>query len=375
MKTKLPKLIVAASESCADLLFATGFFAPDAFAFLQSGGKRRILVNDLEIDRARRQARVDAVDSLSEVAAKFAARSRKGLPSYNQSVLAWLKGHRVRSVLVPSDFPLGLADELRRAGLRVEPVKGHFWPEREFKTAAELRLITQALRLTEQGMERAMQVLKASGIARDGKLTYGGSVLTSERLRAEIDTVILQGGGLARDTIVAGGNQACDPHERGHGALKAHQLIIIDIFPRHVKSGYFGDLTRTVVRGRASEAHRHLWHTCLEGQARGLRAMKPGQAGGPIHEAIGNFFADEGYPTRIHRGRWQGFFHGTGHGLGLEIHEEPRFSQTIFKPGQVFTVEPGIYVHGLGGVRHEDVVTITSKKARLLTRAPKPLEL
>jgi Xaa-Pro aminopeptidase len=134
-------------------------------------------------------------------------------------------------------------------------------------------------------------------------------------------------------------------------------------------------MTRTVVRGRASEAQRKLWQTVKEGQALAIKAMKPGVDGGKVHDAVKDFFTERGYPTEVREGRQTGFFHGTGHGLGLEIHEEPRFSRTVFKPGQVITVEPGLYYPGLGGVRIEDVATITGEGVRMLSRFPKVLEV
>jgi Xaa-Pro aminopeptidase len=185
----------------------------------------------------------------------------------------------------------------------------------------------------------------------------------------------LRAGGLPANTIVAGGDQACDPHERGFGPLKADSLIILDIFPRDAKSGYFGDMTRTVVRGRASAEQRRLWETVREGQEMALKKMKPGVDGLNLHNEVKQLFADRGYPTEVRAGRQVGFFHGTGHGLGLEIHEFPRFQKTVFKPGQTLTVEPGLYYPGLGGVRIEDVVVVTKSGTRLLSRFEKRLEI
>ena len=168
-------------------------------------------------------------------------------------------------------------------------------------------------------------------------------------MRAEIDCAVLRGGGEPAHTIVAGGNQACDPHERGSGPLRSGELIILDVFPRHTVSGYFGDMTRTVVRGHATSEQRHLWETVRAGQQRALQGMKPGISGRILHEEVKQFFTNQGFPTQKHEGRWRGFFHGTGHGLGLELHESPRFSDTKFTRGQVLTVEPGIYWPGVGG--------------------------
>ena len=134
--------------------------------------------------------------------------------------------------------------------------------------------------------------------------------------------------GFRPDTIVAGGDQACDPHERGSGPLYADSLIILDIFPRDAKSGYFGDMTRTVVRGRASEAQRKLWETVKDGQALALRKMKAGRGrAGNSQGKSSNFSPSADFRRKLRKGRQVGFFHGTGHGLGLEIHEYPRLQK------------------------------------------------
>jgi Xaa-Pro aminopeptidase len=230
------------------------------------------------------------------------------------------------------------------------------------------------LRITETGLKRAMEVLKASK-PKGKKLIWSGKTLTSELLRAEIDTAMLRAGGTPTNTIVAGGDQACDPHERGSGPLHANSLIILDIFPRDAKTGYWGDMTRTVVRGRASEAQRKLWQTVLDGQELALREIKDGVDGMTIHKAIQALFKKRSYPTEIRNGVNVGFFHGTGHGLGLEIHEYPRLQKVVLKDRQVLTVEPGLYYPGLGGVRHEDVVVVTKTGSKILSRFPKPLEI
>jgi Xaa-Pro aminopeptidase len=371
-KKPLPRLIVASSEHDADMLYATGFFVPDPFILLQQGDRSAVVLSDLEIDRGRKEARTDEVVALSEISKLC----RKGKDSsFAEHVAAFLKVRKVRRAAVPESFPLGLATSLEKAGIRLVPQAGLFWKEREFKTAAELKLVRQAQAITEAGMARGMEVLRAAEIGPKKVLRWNAQPLTSEILRAEIDSAILRAGGLPANTIVAGGEQACDPHERGHGPLRGHELIILDIFPRTAKSGYFGDMTRTVVRGQASEAQRRLWETCLAGQEKAFSEIKPGQSGKAVQDGVRQFFTKNGFPTEQREGRWTGFFHGLGHGLGLEIHESPRIAATTFRAGQVVTVEPGIYVPGLGGVRHEDVVTITATGHRLLSRFPKPFEL
>jgi Xaa-Pro aminopeptidase len=357
------------------MLYATRFRAPDAFVFLESRRRTVLLLSDLEVDRGRREAQVDEVASYSELE-KELQRGKKHKPTFAKVVAEFLKRRGVKHAVTPRDFPLGLAQSLRGERIRLEAEDGTFWPQRQFKTPQEVKALEEALRIAEAGMARGHEVLRGTKVRKDGILGWRGRILSAEGLRVEMELAVVRAGGEARgDTIVACGEMACDPHERGKGPLSANQLIILDIFPRDSRSGYFGDLTRTVVRGRANEAQRHLWETCLVGQQRVLRALRPGLKGQKIHEETKAFFAKSGYPTTIRNGRWTGFFHGTGHGLGLEIHEEPRFAAATFRSGQVFTVEPGIYWPGVGGVRHEDVVVITDRGHHLISNFPKQLEL
>ena len=366
-KNEPTRLIVAASEQDPDMLYATRFFAPDAFIFLEERGKRTLVLSDLEIDRARKTAKADEFVSYSGLEREVQGNQKKA-PAYEKVLAHFLRKRGVKSALVPANFPLGFAQELEASKIRLRTTNGLFWPEREAKTEEELKLMRRALQITESGMARAMEVLGASNPGSGKKLTWSGKTLTSEILRAEIDSAILRAGGLPANTIVAGGDQACDPHERGSGPLRANSLIILDIFPRDAKSGYFGDMTRTVVRGRASEAQRKLWETVREGQELALRKMKPGVDGLKLHNEVKQLFTDRGFPTEVRDGRQVGFFHGTGHGLGLEIHEFPRFQKTVFKPGQALTVEPGLYYPGVGGARIEDVVVVTKAGTRMLSR-------
>jgi Xaa-Pro aminopeptidase len=368
------RLIVASSDHDPDMLYATKFFVPDPFIFLEQDGKRTIVLSDLEIDRARKQAKADEIVSLSQVEREVQGTQKKA-PPFEKVMSHFLRKRGVRSAVVPANFPLGYAEELSTRKIRVRATNGLFWPEREAKSEDELRQMRRALAITEKGLARAMEVLAASKPGPGKKLTWSGRTLTSEILRAEIDSAILRAGGLPANTIVAGGDQACDPHERGFGPLKANSLIILDVFPRDATSGYYGDMTRTVVRGRASEEQRRLWETVREGQALALKKMKPGVDGLKLHTDVKQLFTDRGYPTEVRNGRQVGFFHGTGHGLGLEIHEFPRFQKTVFKPGQVLTVEPGLYYPGIGGARLEDVVVLTKNGTRMLSRFEKRLEI
>ncbi len=370
-----PRLIVDDSERNADLLYSTRFMVGDPVIYLEQGGKKTLLLSDLEIDRGKRQAEVHEILSLSEFQKEHEKKLTKK-PMLHPTAVQFLLSRNVKRVLVPGTFPLVLARLLEKADLKVEVVEGAFCPERVRKNEDEMKNMRRALQITEIGMERGVEVLTNSDIGKANKLMWGGSILSSERLRAEIDSAILHAGGQPTNTIVAGGNQACDPHERGHGPLRADELIILDIFPRDAKTGYYGDMTRTFVRGKASEAQQKLYDTVVKAQKIGIDAVVPGGDGEAAHETIKKFFSDRGYATEKNgEGRWTGFFHGTGHGLGLEIHESPRYQACKFVVGQVTTVEPGLYYPGLGGVRIEDVVAVTEKGNRLISKFDKKLEV
>lgn len=377
MKSSENLLMVADSEHDANMLYAVGMFVPDPFIYLRLRGRATIVMSDLEIDRARRDAPHCRPLSLGGYQDKLRRVGVKS-PGHAQVIAAMLRERKIRHILVPPNFPLGLAEELKRLRIAVRPTRGSFFPQREQKSPAEVKKISAALMMAEVGMSEAMQVLRGAKIGRDRRLLYHNLPLTSEKLRAVIDTAILQAGGLAANTIVAGGKQGCDPHERGFGPLRAQEPIIIDIFPRSQTTGYFGDITRTVVRGRASEAVRRLYETVRQGQKLAFNQVRAGMRTADVHRAVVGFFGQQGYQTGRRQGRMAGFFHGTGHGLGLEIHEAPRLGQHStgkLVAGQVVTVEPGLYYPELGGVRLEDVALVTPNRARNLTRFEKQLEI
>jgi Xaa-Pro aminopeptidase len=369
------RLLYAASESDPDILYPTRFFAPDPFLFVEARGRRVMVMSDLELDRARRQASVDEVLSWSAFARRAAAAGTDG--SAAGIIAAILRQLKVRTAAVPRQFPLGLAMELDALGIRLEVEPDPFWPGREAKTREEVAAIRAALRAAEAGLEAGIAALRACAVGRDGWLKRDGRRFTAEDLRSAVNTRILAEGCLPSHTICAPGDQAVDPHEEGHGPIRAHAPVVMDIFPRSESTGYYGDLTRTVVRGQASAALREVYELVHEGVRLGHRRVRPGADGKAIHREIQALFDARGYRTGMKDGRMQGFFHGTGHGLGLQIHEPPSISArgTTLCAGHVVTVEPGLYYLGLGGVRIEDVAHVTPAGSVNLTRVPKVLEI
>ena len=370
-----PRLLYAASEHDADILYPTGFFAPDPFLCLIAGSRTILVMSDLEMDRAKRESKATHVWSWTRMAARSTPGA--GAPRAEHVIAACLKRLGTKRAEVPASFPLGLARNLEAMGFRLSVAKEPFWPAREIKTRDEVKKIEASLRAAEAGLLAGIEALRNTTIGRDGCLRAGGTKFTSEDLRGVVDTPMLKLGGIPVRTICAGGDQAVDPHEIGHGPLRAHAPIVMDIFPRSQATGYFGDLTRTVVRGRASDKLKEVYALVEEGTRLGHRRIHDGADGRTIHAEILALFDSRGFKTGMKDGRMQGFFHGTGHGLGLEIHEAPSISRrgSILRAGHVVTVEPGLYYLGLGGVRIEDVALVTKSGSRNLTRVPKFLEL
>jgi Xaa-Pro aminopeptidase len=368
-------LMFAAPEVDANILYASGFHAPDPFLYFRVRGKSGVVVGDLEIDRARAEAAVDRVVSLSE---RLQALEKRGATSPGIADVAadLLHSSRIRRARVPHDFPLLLADQIRDRGIRVEPVPEPFFPERVSKTSDETKLIAEVQRVAEHALEAGLAVLQRA-TAHRGYLHLDGTVLTAERVRRAIEVTALERGCLAKHTIVAGGDQGCDPHQRGSGPLRPDQTIILDVFPRSMRTFYYGDLTRTVVKGVASDEVRALHEAVLEAHRAALSLLRPGANGRDVHEAVVATFERLGYRTGVRNGRMQGFFHGTGHGVGLDLHELPRIGRTGTRIPEhaVVTVEPALYYPGIGAVRIEDLVVVGGRGPRNVTHFPKLLEI
>jgi Xaa-Pro aminopeptidase len=362
-------------ESDADFLYATGFVAPDPLFWFRKGRRSHLIVPPLELGRARATARVDHVLDASVIERRLARRHGTAPKPLDVPVEA-LRSKGVTAVAVPERFPLGTAEALRAAGVDVVVRAGSFFPGHAVKAPHELRSIALAQHANECALEAASAVLRAARIRR-GELFHDGTRVTSEMLKYVIDVELLRHGCIGRHTIVASGDQCVDPHDTGSGAIRAHTTVILDIFPRHTASGYFADMTRTVVRGRPGARVRAMYAAVEAAQEFAFARVHGGADAQAIHLGIVDLFRDAGFPTGVIDGRMQGFFHGTGHGVGLDIHESPSFGNrpSTLPCGAVVTVEPGLYYAGVGGVRLEDMVLVTDEGCENLTQAPKLLEI
>jgi len=372
-----PSVIYADSETDSNMLYATRIFIPDPFIYLKVRGKSFIIVTSLEYSRSKKEAAVDYVMSIEE-AMEGTLAGRNSHRNTADLLANVLREKKIKCIRVPWTFPTGLADELRGRGIAVNPVRDPFFPARTVKGLDEVLNIKKALRAAEHGMKAAVGALREARIPRRKEcLLLGGDTLTAERMRDIVHKAILEKQCTAKNTIVACGLQTYDPHQIGKGPLVANQPIIVDIFPRSNETGYYGDITRTFVKGTPSEWIRKAYEAVREGQRIAISHLSPGAQGTSIHNRVVRFFESRGFPTKRTENGMVGFFHGTGHGLGLALHEYPLLGRRpcILKDGHVVTVEPGIYYPEWGGVRLEDVVWLTKDGTRMLTRFPKILTI
>ena len=237
-------------------------------------------------------------------------------------------------------------------------------------------MITQSLRHTEAAIHKLEDLLRASKIV-GKKLRYRGQWVTSELLKKVLNVSMMENNCIGSHTIVASGNLGCDPHNEGTGTVWANQSLIVDVFPKSADSFYYADITRTFVKGKATPALKAQYEAVKAAQEKGIRMVAPGVNGRAVHQAIQKDMEARGYYTERRKGTMVGFFHGTGHGLGLDVHEPPRVnsSEHILKKGEVVTVEPGLYYPGVGAVRIEDLLVVTEKGHQNLTVYPKKLEI
>jgi Xaa-Pro aminopeptidase len=352
---------------------------------LRVAGKRYLAVSSLEYGRAAKSATVDELLSHEELGIISLARELKsGARAYAVAVANLLDelGASNSPVVVPADFGVVYADELRARGITLTPNGKLFDSLRRAKTEEEVSNIEKTQDAVEAACAHCVSILEEAEIGEDEVLNWRGDTLTSELLRAEIDVKLLRRGCSADGTIVAGGRQAADPHERGHGPLKAGESIIVDIFPVDLSTRYYSDMTRTFVKGEPNEGLQKMYDAVMESQETALSMIRAGVNGKDVHRKVADVLHEAGYKTNVHdqeegKPLTEGFFHGTGHGVGLEIHESPSVSLAGDEliPGDVISVEPGVYDPSVGGVRIEDLVVVTEEGCRNLTTFPKEFRI
>jgi Xaa-Pro aminopeptidase len=363
------RAVYATTMASADAMYLTHTHVPDAFVLLEHDGEKLGILSVLEFHRMKTQSALNVVLPLEEYCEKARAKFGADDPGPGDLLAVLLAERGLNAVRVGPDFPAKALRQAESRGIRVDVADGALFPERKIKSDYEANEIRKGNAASCAAYFAIEKILADAHIEKDGALSLSGEPLTSEHVKAEINVACIRAGAWAMETIFAGGDQACDPHCEGTGVLYANQLIVADIFPRLDATGYYGDMTRTYLKGRPTPEQTRLVETVAEGQKIALSRIHANADGREIHMAVTDFFTSRGYPTEKRDGRTVGFFHGLGHAVGLDIHEAPRMNRSgsALGEGNVVTVEPGLYYPGLGGCRIEDVVRVTKTGCEMLS--------
>jgi Xaa-Pro aminopeptidase len=372
-----PIVLIPSGESDADFTYATGF-SVETSLYIRFGDSDDVLVTSpLEIERARAQSKAKRKLLLDEAGYEDAG----PFVSYAHLAARMLREREIESARVSPRLQAGYLEAMRGAGLDVEVDRGLFVAERRHKSSEEARFIEAAQRAAEAAVVEVVSQL-AQADTRDGILWLDERPLTSERLYARASLLLGEKGFTCPDMIIAGSPECAMPHFRGEGPIRAGAPVIIDIFPASRTTHYHGDLTRTVVVGEVPEEIRRMHAAVLQALDAGIESIKAGASGRDVHQGVCQVLVDRGYgtTTRGFEGAEGGarMNHSTGHGVGLDVHEEPSLrgpNENTLLEGDVVTVEPGLYLMGLGGVRIEDTGMVTPdgfKNFTSLTRSLDP---
>jgi Xaa-Pro aminopeptidase len=348
---------------------------PDPFLLAETAGTTHVLISAMEIPRLEGLGlELHAPEELGSDDLRAQGLSRREIDDELQRRLIRKLG--VRSVVVPDRFPLRLADVLRADGVEVSVGQHLFDERRRAKTAAELAGIRRAQHAAEEGMRVARDLLRRATPG-DGGLVADGDPLTVERLKAAMAAAFVANGATFDEFIVAHGPQGAIGHHMGEGRILPDEPVVIDVWPKDDATGCYADMTRTFVVGTPSDELAD-WHRLTKSALDLAHAqVGPGASGRAIHEAVCDHYEAAGFPTQRTKEPGtaldRGFFHGLGHGVGLEVHEAPSLGLTSgdeLVAGDVVTLEPGLYRPDLGGVRLEDLVLVTEDGAENLTAFP-----
>jgi Xaa-Pro aminopeptidase len=359
--------VIYASSRDTDMRYLTHFTTSDPFVFFKKPGDHGvIIVSQMETGRASREA-----------TATVMTRTQAGLPEIlkteknpYRATAKMIAGQAGKKILIPPNFPIALANAMSEY-CTVVVDGGTVQSMRAKKSKNELLLMNNVQKVTEKAMARAISLIRSASVKK-GILHIDKKPLTSEQVKFSMHSLLLEHGCSAVDTIVSCGKDTAIPHITGTGPLKSDEPIVIDLFPVEEKSGYYADMTRTVVKGDPSKEIQEMYDALREAKQLGICRVKAGVAGADIHLAVVDFFKERGYESDT-----RGFVHNLGHGVGLQVHELPTVGPAgkALASGNVITIEPGLYYPGIGGVRLEDIGVVTAKGFKNFTAFPEELIL
>jgi Xaa-Pro aminopeptidase len=375
-------LIVADTVRSPELRHEVPLAVPDPFLYAEVGGKRSVVVGSMEAGRIEELGIGLEVLTYEDVGVDELLKRRLDAYAHERELhLAACRRLGVGGAVTPATFPLGQADFLRANGIELTADQPFFDARRRVKSEHELAGIRRACRAVEAGIAVGVELLRGASRA-NGVLTLDGEPLTCERIKLEVERAFGVHGAAAEEFIVSHGAQTAVGHDGGSGPIASDDVVLFDLFPRDRESACYSDFTRTIAVGKPSDELAEYHRLAKEALELAVAAVKPGVKGSDIHRQVCDFFHEHGYETQLHKPEGaaleDGFFHATGHGVGLEVHERPGVGRIESEPlveGDVIALEPGLYRNGYGGVRLEDLILVTATGAEVLTSFPYDFEL
>jgi Xaa-Pro aminopeptidase len=357
--------VAYASSRDADMRYLTHFTTSDPFVFFKKPGERGvIIISQMETGRASREA---SVAVMTRTQAGFPDILKKEKDPY-RATAAMIAGLVGKKILIPPNFPVALANALsEHCSLTVDT--GTVMEMRSKKSRQEILAMKHVQKVTQKAMGLAVSLIRSASVKK-GILHIDRQPLTAEYVKYSMHCMLLEHGCSAVDTIVSCGEETAIPHMTGTGPLKSDEPIVIDLFPVEEKSGYYADMTRTVVKGEPSTDILAMYDALRQAKQLGISRVKAGVLGSDVHQTVVDFFKDHGYESNT-----RGFVHNLGHGVGLQVHELPTVGPAgkSLVSGNVITIEPGLYFPGTGGVRLEDIGAVTAKGFDNFTIFPEDL--
>jgi Xaa-Pro aminopeptidase len=353
---------------------------PDPVLYIERNGDRHVVVGSFEVPRVRELGGVVQAHAPEEFG--YDDFLEQGLTRPEAYLQVWLRAARelgVTQAVVPPSFGVELADVLRAEGIDVSADRDFFVQRRRAKNDAELAGIRRAQAAAQAGIHTGAELLRRAEVT-DGAVFLDGEPLTCERIKADVEAAFSARECSGDELIVSHGPQTAVGHDMGSGPIAADEPIVFDLFPRDRETGCFADMTRTFVVGTPSDELREYHRLVKEALDRSLAAIRPGVTGDELMRLVSDLFHEHGHKTPLHKEPGEvladGFFHSLGHGVGLEVHEAPSLGRNgeALVPGDVVTVEPGLYRSGYGGVRLEDLVLVTEDGCENLTDFPYDLQ-
>jgi Xaa-Pro aminopeptidase len=349
---------------------------PDPFLYAETGGRRVVILHSLEIPRVREDAPELEIVPLEQLGMdELFAEGKKNWEVGLETAVRGCRELGIERAVVPPSFPLGHADYLRANGIDVAVERDLFDDRRRSKNATEIAGIRRAQKACEAALDASRELLRKARPNGAG-LEVDGEPLTCERIKRVIEDVFADHDVEGSDMIVSHGSQTAVGHNMGSGQIAPNETIVFDLFPRDKATGCYSDMTRTYVVGEPSDEVKEWYALVKRALETSTAGVKPGVNGGTLFEQVCEQFHEAGYKTQLHKEPGevleQGFFHSLGHGVGLEVHELPSLGRSGHElvPGDVITIEPGLYRPGYGGLRLEDIVLVTDDGYEVLTNYP-----